>query len=54
MIFGEGIFAARSALAVRSKGHPVTFYSAVAPDLFDTIIAKYTGARAHSHQQAAQ
>src|ERR1700704_1951381 len=42
------------ALAVRSKGHPVTFYSAVAPDLFDTIIAKYTGARAHSHQQAAQ
>ena len=29
------------ALAVRSRGHPVTYYSAVAPGLFDTIIAKY-------------
>jgi cytochrome o ubiquinol oxidase subunit 2 len=46
--------AAYRALAVRSKGHPVTYYSAIAPDLFDTIIAKYTGAQVHPHQQAAQ
>lgn len=42
------------ALAVRSMGHPVTYYSAVAPGLFDTIIAKYSGGQAHTHQQAAQ
>jgi len=42
------------ALAVRSKGHPVTYYSAVAPGLFDSIIAKYSGGHAHIHQQAAQ
>ena len=46
--------AAYRALAVRSKGHPVTYYSAVAPNLFDTIVAKYSGAPAHAHQQAAQ
>jgi len=43
-----------SALAVRSRGHPVTYYSSVAPGLFDTIIAKYSGDQAHAHQQAAQ
>ena len=42
------------ALAVRSRGHPVTYYSSVAPGLFDTIIAKYRGDGAHAHQQAAQ
>ena len=42
------------ALAVRSRGHPVTYYSAVAPNLFDIIIAKYRGVGAHAHQQAAQ
>ena len=26
----------------------------VAPGLFDTIIAKYSGGQAHTHQQAAQ
>jgi len=42
------------ALAVRSRGHPVTYYATVAPGLFDTIIAKYSGGQAHAHQQAAQ
>jgi len=34
------------ALAARSKGHPVTYYSAFEPNLFQSIIAKY----AHNHQ----
>ena len=33
-------------LAERSRRHPVTYYSAVEPNLFDKIIAKYT----HDHQ----
>jgi hypothetical protein len=39
---------------VRSRGHPVTYYSTVTPGLFDTIIAKYSGSQTHAHQQAAQ
>jgi len=39
---------------VRSKGHPVTYYSAVAPDLFATIVAKYMGDPARTHQHAGQ
>lgn len=34
------------ALAARSKGYPVTYYSAFEPNLFASIIAKY----AHNHQ----
>jgi cytochrome o ubiquinol oxidase subunit 2 len=30
------------ALATRSRGHPITYYSAVEPGLYDSIIAKYT------------
>lgn len=33
------------ALAVPSRGHPVTYYAAVEAGLFDTIIAKYTTGR---------
>ncbi len=46
--------AAYRALAAPSKGHPVTYYSAVTPDLFDTIIAKYTHDQAHAHQAIAK
>jgi cytochrome o ubiquinol oxidase subunit II len=35
------------ALAARSKGHPVTFYSAFEPNLFQSIIAKYAAHQAH-------
>jgi cytochrome o ubiquinol oxidase subunit II len=35
------------ALAARSKGHPVTFYSAFEPNLFQSIIAKYAAYQAH-------
>ena len=38
--------AAYRGLAARSRAHPVTYYSAVEPNLFDAIIAKYT----HDHQ----
>ena len=38
----------------QQPAHPVTYYSAVAPGLFDTIIAKYSGSRRTRHQQAAQ
>ena len=41
-------------LAERSSGHPVTYYSAVEPELFDTIIAKYTGEPARAHRHAGQ
>jgi len=34
--------AAYRALVTPRRAHPVTYYSSVAPDLFDTIIAKYT------------
>ena len=34
------------ALAAKSRLNPITFYSAVEPKLFDSIIAKYT----HAHQ----
>ena len=33
-------------LAARSSGHPVTYYSAFEPNLFQSIIAKY----AQTHQ----
>ena len=33
-------------LAERSRRHPITYYSAVEPKLFDKIIAKYV----HDHQ----
>ena len=46
--------AAYRALAAPSKGHPVTYYSAVAPNLFDTIVAKYTHGRTHAHQVVAE
>jgi cytochrome o ubiquinol oxidase subunit 2 len=35
------------ALAMPTRGHPVTYYSAVEPNLFGAIIAKY----AHGHDQ---
>ena len=40
------------ALAAPSRGHPVTYYSAVEPDLFDTIIAKYSRGEPHAGHQA--
>ena len=46
--------AAYRELAVPSRGHPMTCYSAVEPKLFDTIIAKYTGGRAASRSSARQ
>jgi cytochrome o ubiquinol oxidase subunit 2 len=46
--------AAYRALAVPSRAHPITYYSAVEPTLFDTIIAKYAHGRAHAGQSAAQ
>ena len=41
------------ALAADRRIHPVTYYSAVEPDLFDTIIAKYTGGQAHAGHPGA-
>jgi len=41
--------AAYSALAAKSRLNPVTYYSAVEPGLFDSIIAKYT----HAHHAPA-
>ncbi|MPZ41683.1 MAG: ubiquinol oxidase subunit II [Rhizobiales bacterium] len=41
------------ALAAPTIGHPVTYYSAVEPNLFDTIIAKYARGSGHAGQQAA-
>ena len=37
-----------------ASGHPVTYYSAVEPDLFDTIIAKYTHGRRTPISQPAE
>ncbi len=42
------------ALAAPSAAHPVTYYSAVAPNLFDTIIAKYARHGGHAAQPTAQ
>jgi cytochrome o ubiquinol oxidase subunit 2 len=44
--------AAYRALAADRRAHPVAYYSAVEPDLFDTIIAKYTGGQKHTGGQA--
>jgi cytochrome o ubiquinol oxidase subunit II len=46
--------AAYRALAARSRGHPVTYYSAVEPKLFDQIIARYTRGRAHAGHPTAR
>ncbi|MGA7489076.1 MAG: ubiquinol oxidase subunit II [Xanthobacteraceae bacterium] len=46
--------AAYRSLAAPSRGHPVTYYSAVAPDLFDSIIAKYSHGPAHMRRSAAE
>ena len=46
--------AAYRALAVPSRAHPVTYYSAVEPNLFDEIIAKYIRGRAHAGQPVAE
>jgi cytochrome o ubiquinol oxidase subunit II len=46
--------AAYRALAAPSRGHAVTFYSAVEPKLFDDIIAKYTRGRAHAGHPVAR
>ena len=46
--------AAYRALAVPSRAHPITYYSAVEPTLFDTIIAKYSHGRAHAGHSAAR
>lgn len=40
---------AYAALATKSRLNPITFYSAIEPKLFDSIIAKYT----HAHQAPA-
>jgi cytochrome o ubiquinol oxidase subunit II len=45
--------AAYRALAGDRRIHPVAYYSAVEPDLFGTIIAKYTGADAHAGHAGA-
>ena len=44
--------AAYRVLAAPTIGHPVTYYSAVEPNLFDTIIAKYARGPAHPGHQA--
>jgi cytochrome o ubiquinol oxidase subunit 2 len=44
--------AAYRALAAPTIGHPVTYYSAVEPKLFDTIIAKYTRGTGHAGHRA--
>lgn len=35
------------ALAAKSRAHPITFYSAVEPGLYESIIMKYSGSHAH-------
>jgi cytochrome o ubiquinol oxidase subunit 2 len=42
------------ALAAPSVAHPVTYYSAVEPNLFDTIVAKYAPHGGHAAHPAAQ
>jgi cytochrome o ubiquinol oxidase subunit 2 len=39
------------ALVIPRRSHPVTYYSAVEPNLFDSIIAKYTHGHAHAKSQ---
>ena len=46
--------AAYRALAAPRRAHPVTYYSAVEPNLFDTIIAKYTHGQAHAGRPVAE
>jgi cytochrome o ubiquinol oxidase subunit 2 len=46
--------AAYRALAAPRRAHPVTYYSAVEPKLFDAIIAKYTHGQAHAGQSVAE
>ena len=38
-----------TALTAKSRLHPITYYSALEPKLFDSIIAKYT----HAHHAPA-
>ena len=45
---------AYSALAKPTMGHPVTYYSAVEPNLFDTIIVKYSQSQARAIEAAAE
>ena len=45
---------AYSKLAKPTMGHPVTYYSAVEPNLFDTIIAKYSKNQARAIEAAAE
>ena len=42
------------ALAAPSSGHPVTYYSAVEPNMFDTIIMKYAHGHAHADHQVVK
>jgi cytochrome o ubiquinol oxidase subunit 2 len=42
------------ALAAPRRAHPITYYSAVEPNLFDTIIAKYTRGRMHAGQPVTE
>ncbi len=42
------------ALAKPSSGHPVTYYSAVEPELFDKILAKYSRTHAPPDQALAE
>ncbi len=42
------------ALAAPSSGHPVTYYSAVEPNMFDTIIEKYAHGHVHAGHPAAE
>ena len=42
------------ALAAPTRGHPVTYYSAVEPNLFETIIAKYSHGRGHAGHPGAE
>ncbi len=46
--------AAYRALAAPSRAHPVTYYSAVEPNLFETIIEKYTHGQTHAGRPAAE
>jgi len=41
------------ALAARSRGHAITYYSAVEPKLFDSIIARYTHGSPGQHVHGA-
>ena len=41
----EAASAAYTALAAKSRSNPIAYYSTIEPNLFDSIIAKYT----HAH-----